>query len=173
MEASTPLIPLTIMVSGNKDSSLGLVPCDCRVPIPESKVSSDRPPLFIFQLSLAPFTDVLAAGPVRTSDSRTSVPICASVLRNGLLHPGVGRIGISANRSFTCCFPAFPQTGRSPAAFRPLAADCHVPGLAWLAFPRTGWSPAVIRPSAADCHAPGTALTVFFRTNRLLAAFRN
>ena len=42
MEASTPLVPLSIMVSGNKDSSISLVSCDCRVHIPKSEVSPAR-----------------------------------------------------------------------------------------------------------------------------------
>ena len=78
----------------------------------------------------------------------------------------VGMVGVSMNRSGTGCVLAFSgglpcpgvgmvgflSIGRSPAVFRPSAADCHVPGLAWAAFPRTGRL-----PSTEDCQAPGLA----------------
>ena len=46
------IVPLSMMVSGNKDSMAGPIPCDRIEPIPESRVSSDRPPFFILPLSL-------------------------------------------------------------------------------------------------------------------------
>ena len=89
----------------------GPVLCDLRVPIPESKVSSDRPPLFKFPLNLVPLNlvpiiGVLATGPVHLGEPRIPVPHGASVLHPGRISPGAGRVGIPAVREVTCCSPA-------------------------------------------------------------------
>ena len=70
------------MVSGNTDFSPGPVPgplpCDRRVPIPESKVSSDQLLLLLFQLRSVAFADKL----VRTGELWSWFFICASVFHN-------------------------------------------------------------------------------------------
>ena len=103
VEASTPLIPPSIILSGNKDSSTGPVPRDCGVPIAESRVSSGWSSPFQSQLSLGPFINAPAT-------SRTNVGSRLSL--RPPRWPGVGRVGIFANRSVTGCVPALG--GRLP-----------------------------------------------------------
>ena len=121
----------SIIVSGNKDSSTGPAPCDCRVPIPESRVSSGRSSPFLSQLSLGPCittpatcprggmvgisTNWSIAGCTPALGDRLPCPGagviglsngCVPALGGGLPNPGVGVAGISTKRSVTGCVPA-------------------------------------------------------------------